>query len=310
MPFAMVFPGQGSQSVGMLGELAATNRIVRDTFEQASAALGYDLWHLVQTGPADDLNLTHRTQPALLTAGVAVFRCWRDRGGRKPVVMAGHSLGEYTALVCGGAIDFDVAVELVQYRGEVMQEAVPAGQGAMAAVLGLEDEQVAAACAAGAGDQIVEPVNFNAPGQVVIAGDREAVERAVVEAKSLGAKRAVMLPVSVPSHCALMAGAARKLAERLVDTEIRRPGLPVIHNVDGETHSDPDSIRSALTRQLHRPVLWTRCVEALRPYGATQAVEAGPGKVLSGLVRRIDRDLTTWPVYDPTSLQVALNGVG
>lgn len=309
MPFAIVFPGQGSQSVGMLAELAATQRTVRDTFEQASAALGYDLWHLVQSGPAEDLNLTERTQPALLTAGVAVFRCWLDRGGRKPLAMAGHSLGEYTALVCGNAIDFDVALRLVQYRGQLMQEAVPAGEGAMAAVLGLDDEQVAAACETVAGEEIVEPVNFNAPGQVVIAGHAVAVERAVAEAKSRGARRAVLLPVSVPSHCSLMAGAARRLAERLKDTEIRRPGLPVIHNVDAATHSDPDAIRTALTRQLHRPVQWTRCVAGLAERGAEQLIEAGPGKVLTGLVRRIDGDLKTWPVYDPASLQGALTGV-
>ncbi len=309
MPFAMVFPGQGAQSVGMLGELAATNKIVRDTFEQASAALGYDLWHLVQQGPADDLNLTHRTQPAMLTAGVAVYRCWRARGGRKPLALAGHSLGEYTALVCGDAIDFEVAVELVQYRGRLMQEAVPAGEGAMAAVLGLDDEQVAAACETAAGDEIVEPVNFNAPGQVVIAGNHDAVERAVAEAKALGAKRAVLLAVSIPAHCSLMAGAARRLAERLVETEFRRPGLPVIHNVDAQTHSEPDDIRSTLIRQLHRPVLWTRCVEALMRHGAEQVVEAGPGKVLTGVVRRIDRDLKAWPVYDSASLQGALAGV-
>jgi [acyl-carrier-protein] S-malonyltransferase len=309
MPFAMVFPGQGSQSVGMLGELAANNKIVRDTFEEASAALGYDLWHLVQSGPAEDLNLTYRTQPALVAAGVAIFRCWRARDGRKPVAMAGHSLGEYTALVCGDAIDFDVAIELVQFRGRVMQEAVPAGEGAMAAILGLEDEQVAAVCEAAAGEEIVQAVNFNAPGQVVVAGHQPAVERAVAEAKARGAKRAVLLAVSIPSHCSLMAGAARLLAERLVDIEIRRPGLPVIHNVDAEPHSDPDGIRTALTRQLHRPVLWTRCVDALVRCGAEQVVEAGPGKVLTGLMRRIDRDLKTWPVYDSASLQGALTGV-
>jgi [acyl-carrier-protein] S-malonyltransferase len=309
MPFAMVFPGQGSQSVGMLRELAATNKIVRDTFEEASSALGYDLWHLVQEGPAEDLNATHRTQPAMLTAGVAVYRCWRAHEGRKPAVMAGHSLGEYTALVCGDAIDFGDALSLVRFRGEAMQAAVPAGEGAMAAVLGLDAEQVEAACLAAAEHEVVEPVNYNAPGQIVIAGDAAAVERAVAEAKSLGARRAVLLPVSAPSHCSLMAGAARELAERLVETEVRRPGLPVIHNVDAEVHSEPNEIRTALTRQLHRPVQWTDCVDALRSFGATQVVEAGPGKVLSGLVRRIDRDLKAWPVYDPASLQGALSGV-
>jgi [acyl-carrier-protein] S-malonyltransferase len=306
MPIAMVFPGQGSQSVGMLGELAATDKIVRDTFEEASAALGYDLWHLVQEGPAEDLNSTERTQPALLAAGVAVYRSWRARGGRKPIVMAGHSLGEYTALVCGDALDFDVAVDLVRFRGAAMQNAVPAGVGAMAAVLGLDETQIAAACEAAAGPEVVEPVNFNAPGQIVIAGHAGAVERAVTEAKSLGARRAVMLPVSVPSHCSLMAGAARELAERLGAIEVRRPGLPVIHNVDAATHDDPDDIRMALTRQLHRPVLWTRCAEALRERGATQLVEAGPGKVLVGLMKRIDRDMKSWPVYDAGSLQGAL----
>jgi [acyl-carrier-protein] S-malonyltransferase len=310
MPFAMVFPGQGSQSVGMLGELAANNKIVRDTFEQASAALGYDLWHLIQNGPADDLNATHRTQPALLAAGVAVHRCWRELGGRKPVALSGHSLGEYTALVCSDAMDFTTAVELVQFRGEAMQRAVPAGEGAMAAVLGLEDEQVVAACETAAESDVVEAVNFNAPGQVVIAGSTSAVERAVVAAKELGAKRAVLLPVSVPSHCSLMAGAARELAERLSETEIRRPGLPVIHNVDGQAHDDADEIRTALTRQLHRPVLWTRCISELGERGASQIVEAGPGKVLTGLMRRIDRHMKAWPVYDPASLQGALTANG
>jgi len=306
MPFAMVFPGQGSQSVGMLGELAATNRIVRDTFEEASAALGYDLWHLIENGPAEDLNATDRTQPALLAAGVAVHRCWREQGGRKPVALSGHSLGEYTALVCSDAMDFTAAVKLVKFRGEAMQRAVPAGEGAMAAILGLEDEQVVAACETAANKDVVEAVNYNAPGQVVIAGATAAVERAVVAAKALGAKRALLLPVSVPSHCSLMAGAARELAERLAETEIRRPGLPVIHNVDGEAHDDADEIRMALTRQIHRPVLWTKCIGALGERGASQIVEAGPGKVLTGLMRRIDRHMKAWPVCDPASLQGAL----
>lgn len=306
MSFAMVFPGQGSQSVGMLADLARDNDIVRETFEAASAVLGYDLWGLTQEGPKELLDATHRTQPALLTAGVAVYRAWRSKNAPEPAVLAGHSLGEYTALVCADAIDFRDAVDLVRFRGEAMQQAVPAGAGAMAAILGLDDEQVAEACRQASDDQVVEPVNFNSPGQVVVAGERDAVDRAVAQAKSLGARRAIILPVSVPSHCALMTEAAGALAGRLAETEIVPPRIPVIHNVDAQLHAEPEEIREVLSQQLYRPVLWTRCIEAIKKMGAVRLVEAGPGKVLAGLVRRIDRDIKAWPVYDETTLDSAL----
>jgi len=303
---ALVFPGQGSQSVGMLKELAEAYPVVGQTFAEASAALGYDLWALVQEGPEQDLNRTDRTQPAMLAAGVAVWRVWQERGGARPAYMAGHSLGEYTALVCAEALDFAEAAALVADRGRFMQEAVPEGQGAMAAVLGLDDDQVRAACAAAAQGEVVEAVNFNAPGQVVIAGAKSAVERAIEALKAAGAKRALPLPVSAPSHCALMKPASERLAERLQTVTVRAPKIPVLHNVDVQTTQDPDAIRDRLVRQLYSPVRWVETVQALKAAGVTTTVECGPGRVLAGLNRRIDKELSAPAVYDPASLDQAL----
>jgi [acyl-carrier-protein] S-malonyltransferase len=303
---AMVFPGQGSQSVGMLAELAVACPQVGATFDEASEALGYDLWQLVQDGPEEMLNQTDRTQPAMLAAGVAVWRVWQDRGGAQPALMAGHSLGEYTALVCAGAIDFIEAIALVAGRGRCMQSAVPAGVGAMAAILGLDDDAVAAVCAESAGGEVVSPVNFNSPGQVVIAGHASAVERAVVTAKVAGAKRAVTLPVSVPSHCALMEPAAREFAARLAETAIQQPRIPVIQNVDAAAHEQPDDIRDNLSRQLYSPVQWVRTVQGMGASGVTRIIEAGPGKVLAGLCKRIDKGIAAAAVYDPATLDAAL----
>lgn len=310
MKFACVFPGQGSQAVGMLGELAAAEPRVAETFAEASEALGYDLWQLCSDGPESELNATDRTQPALLAAGVAVWRVWRDHGGADPEMMAGHSLGEYAALVCSGALDFAAAVRLVETRGRLMQEAVPLGLGSMAAILGLDDASVQAACAEAAGEEVVAAVNFNAPGQVVIAGHAGAVERAIAAAKSRGAKRAMPLPVSVPSHCALMAPAAEKLAKRLADTPFRRPAIPVVLNVSAQPASDPESIRDALTRQLHSPVRWVESMQYVAQQGVGAVVEMGPGKVLTGLVKRIDPALVGISVNDPASLAQALTQTG
>jgi [acyl-carrier-protein] S-malonyltransferase len=301
-----VFPGQGSQSVGMLAGLASAYPLVGDTFAEASAALGFDLWRLVQEGPPDHLNLTHNTQPAMLAVGVAVWRVWEQQGGTRPAYLAGHSLGEYAALVVGGAIDFADAVRLVAERGRLMQAAVPEGTGAMAAILGLDDDQVRAACAQAAAGEVVEPVNFNSPGQVVIAGHAGAVARAVEAAKLAGAKRAVPLPVSVPSHCALMRPAAEQLAQRLAATAVRMPAIPVLHNVDVAVAPTVDAIRDRLARQLHSPVRWVETVQRLAAEGVVLIVEAGPGKVLAGLSKRIDKNLETVAVYDPESLAAAL----
>ena len=306
MGFAIVFPGQGSQSVGMLGALGEAFPVVRQTYAEASEVLGYDLWRLVQAGPETELDRTERTQPALLAAGVAVWRVWQEQGGAAPVVMAGHSLGEYTALVCAGALAFPDAVALVAERGRYMQDAVPQGAGAMAAVLGLADEQVLAACEQAAQGEVVSAANFNAPGQVVVAGAAAAVQRAVEAARSAGAKRAVVLAVSVPSHCALMRPAAVRLTERLAALSIRTPGIPVLHNVDAAPRPDADGIREALAAQLYRPVRWTECVRAMAARGASAYLEAGPGKVLSALNRRIVAEAAVLPLGDPDGLQVAL----
>ena len=304
-PFVFLFPGQGSQSIGMLEGLAAAYPQVQDTFAEASQALGFDLWRLVTQGPVEELGRTENTQPAMLAAGVAVWRVWLARGGPMPVAMAGHSLGEYSALVCAGALDYAAAVATVAERGRLMQGAVPAGQGAMAAVLGLDDAQVAALCAAQAEGEVLEAVNFNAPGQVVIAGAAGAVNRAVGAAKAAGAKRAIVLPVSVPSHCALMQPAAERLAAYLAGVTVKSPQIPVIHNVTVETAADPDLIRSLLVRQLASPVRWVETVQRLSAE-ASLALEAGPGKVLTGLGKRIVPDLTTLPVLDPATLESAL----
>ncbi len=305
MTHAFVFPGQGSQSVGMLDALAAAEPLVRDTFAVASAALGYDLWQLVSAGPDDALNSTERTQPALLVAGVAVWRVWCMHGGPAPACLAGHSLGEYTALVAAEALDLATAVKLVEFRGRAMQAAVPPGVGAMAAVLGLDDDAVRAACAESAAGEVVAAVNLNSPGQVVIAGNVAAVERAAAACKARGAKRVVPLPVSVPSHCALMQPAAKALEQRLATTELRAPRIPVVHNFDVEAHQDPAAIKRALVAQLHSPVRWVECVAALKARGATRIVECGPGKVLAGLVKRIDKELEGLAIFDPATLTAA-----
>nr|WP_317402392.1 ACP S-malonyltransferase [Plesiomonas shigelloides] len=304
--FAMVFPGQGSQSVGMLADLAQQFPIVEQTFAEASAVLGYDLWALVQQGPAEELNKTWQTQPALLTASVAIWRVWQEKNGAMPVVMAGHSLGEYSALVCAGVMDFKDAVRLVELRGKLMQEAVPEGTGAMSAIIGLDNDSIAKACAESAEGQVVAPVNFNSPGQVVIAGNKEAVERAGAACKAAGAKRALPLPVSVPSHCALMKPAADKLAVALQEITFNAPRIPVINNVDVAAESDADAIRSALVRQLYSPVRWTETVESMSAQGVAHLLEMGPGKVLTGLTKRIVDSMTAAAVNDVASLAAAL----
>ena len=303
---AFVFPGQGSQSVGMLAELAQHEAVVGETFREASDALGYDLWRLVSDGPEAELNRTDRTQPAMLTAGVAVWRAWCRRGGARPVVMAGHSLGEYTALVAAEAIAFAQAVQLVAQRGRFMQEAVPQGQGAMAAILGLEDEQVQAVCRDAAQGEVVAAVNFNSPGQVVVAGAAAAVDRAIEAAKAAGAKRALPLPVSVPSHCALMQPAADNMRMVLKDVAIATPRTPVINNADVASYQDPEQIRDALVRQLYSPVRWVETVRTMAASGVRTVVECGPGKVLAGLNKRIDRDMSATAVYDSATLDAAL----
>ncbi|WP_288443892.1 ACP S-malonyltransferase [uncultured Serratia sp.] len=304
--FAFVFPGQGSQAVGMLAELAAQFPIVEKTFGEASSALGYDLWQLVQQGPAEELNKTWQTQPALLAASVAIFRVWQQQGGKAPALMAGHSLGEYSALVCAGVLDFKAAIRLVELRGKLMQEAVPEGTGAMYAIIGLDNDAIAKACEESAQGQVVSPVNFNSPGQVVIAGNKEAVERAGAACKAAGAKRALPLPVSVPSHCALMKPAADKLAVALQDITFNAPQVPVVNNVDVRTENDPEAIRSALVRQLYSPVRWTESVEFIAAQGVTSLLEVGPGKVLTGLTKRIVDTLTAAAVNDTASLSAAL----
>jgi len=305
---AIVFPGQGSQAVGMLSELAASYPLVNETFAQASDVLGYDLWKLTRDGPEDELNETDRTQPAMLAAGVAVWRVWQQAGGAVPGVMAGHSLGEYTALVCAGAMDFADAISLVEQRGRYMQSAVPAGVGAMAAILGLDDVTVADVCNRAAAGEVVSPVNFNSPGQVVIAGNADAVQRAIGLAKETGAKRALPLAVSVPSHCALMQSAAEQLAERLAQTGISTPSIPVIQNVDAARHDQPNAIRDNLKKQLYSPVQWVLTVQNMGGQGVTRIVEAGPGKVLAGLCKRIDKSIASAAVFDPDSLSAALAG--
>ncbi|AIJ06576.1 MULTISPECIES: ACP S-malonyltransferase [Edwardsiella] len=304
--FAMVFPGQGSQTVGMLADLAAQYPVVEQTFAEASEALGYDLWSLVQQGPAEELNKTWQTQPALLTASVAIYRVWQQNHGKQPAMMAGHSLGEYSALVCAGVLDFTQAVRLVELRGKLMQQAVPAGTGAMYAIIGLDNDAIAAACAEAAQGQVVAPVNFNSPGQVVIAGEKEAVERAGAACKAAGAKRALPLPVSVPSHCALMKPAADQLAEALKAIAFHAPSCPVINNVDVTAATDADAIRDALVRQLYSPVRWTETVQLMAAEGVDHLLEMGPGKVLTGLTKRIVDTMTAAAVNDCASLTAAL----
>ena len=309
MAFAFVFPGQGSQAVGMLAGLGAAEPAVRSTFAEASQVLGYDLWQLVSEGPGETLNATERTQPAMLAAGTAVWRVWRARGGSVPARVSGHSLGEFTALVCAGALDFPAAIELVRFRGQVMQEAVPAGSGAMAAILGLEDEVVLAVCREAAGSGIVEAANFNSPEQIVIAGERSAVQRAIEAAKARGAKRAVLLPVSVPAHSSLMRGAGERLRTRLASQPVRTPEIPYVSAVDAREHTAPEDIRELLVRQISSPVRWTDTLRVLSAGPIAQVVECGPGKVLTGLNRRIERrpDLAFLALEDPASIETALS---
>ena len=301
MTFAFVFPGQGAQTVGMM-DAYGDAPVVRATFDEASVVLGFDLWQLAAAGPAEALARTVVTQPLMLAAGVAVWRLWQSRPAPQPAWLAGHSLAEYSALVAGGALQFADAVRLIQRRAQLMQDAVPEGQGAMAAILGLDDAAVAAACAEGAQGEVLEPANFNSPGQVVIAGVRSAVERGIEAAKARGAKRAVMLMMSVPSHCSLLRGAADQLAEALAEVDVQAPRIPVIHNVDMQAHDDPAAIRAALVRQLYSPVQWSGSLRVLAEHGVVHVAECGPGKVLAGLCRRIDARLQGASLHDAASL--------
>lgn len=303
---AFVFPGQGSQQIGMLAELADSHPVIKNTFAEASEVLGYDLWDLVQNGPEADLNQTDKTQPALLTAGVALWRLWQEQGGEMPALVAGHSLGEYTALVCAGAISFADGVNLVKLRGEYMQQAVPAGTGAMAAILGLADEGIEQACADAAQGDVVSPVNYNCPGQVVIAGQKDAVERAIENCKAAGAKRAVPLPVSVPSHCALMKPAAEQMAAELAKIEVSMPEIAVVQNVTAAVPATIEELKANLLAQLYSPVLWTKSVQSMVEQGIESTVECGPGKVLSGLNKKIHKPLNVAAINDAAGLEKAL----
>jgi [acyl-carrier-protein] S-malonyltransferase len=310
MKSAFIFPGQGSQSIGMLSEAAEAWPIVNRTFAEASNVLGYDLWHVCQKGSPEELNQTMVTQPALLTASVALWRQWLVAGGPSPDFLAGHSLGEYSALVAAESLDFVEAVKLVRLRGELMQDAVPAGEGKMAAILGLSDDDVVAACDEAAQGEVVAAVNFNSAGQVVIAGTTAAVERAIEACKEKGARKAMPLPVSVPSHCALMKGAAEELAEALDDVRFNKAVIPIIQNVNAVGETDSDTLKANLLRQLYSPVLWTDSVRTLIDQGVGVAVECGSGKVLAGLIKRIDRNLSVYGIENPDSLSSALDAFG
>jgi len=306
MKLALVFRGQGSQQVGMLAGFAS-HPVVQATMREASDALGDDLWTLAENGPPEALNLTRNTQPLMLASAIAIWRAWEQEGGARPAIVAGHSLGEYSALVVAGAIAFRDAVPLVRFRAEAMQEAVPEGVGAMAAIMGAPDDAaIVEACREAAQGEVVEPVNFNAPGQLVIAGNKSAVERAMAAAKAKGAKRALLLPVSAPFHSSLLKPAAERLAARLAEVEIRSPSIPVLHNVDVAEHAEPDAIRNALAQQAASPIRWTETIEAMAARGVTHIVECGPGKVLTGLVKRIDESLTGLPLNDDAALAEAL----
>jgi [acyl-carrier-protein] S-malonyltransferase len=299
-----VFPGQGAQSVGMLADFAQAEPSIKARFDEASEIIGAPLSDYVFEGPEAQLNLTEFTQPAVLTASVALWNLWQERGGPIPAIMAGHSLGEYTALVCAGALSFAEGVRLVNLRGRYMQQAVPAGEGAIAAVLGLDDEQVAQCCAEA--DGLVTPANFNAPGQVAIAGERQAVAAAIEICKSAGAKRAVMLNLSVPVHCALMTPAGEQLAEALEACDLALPSIPIVHNIDGAVADDLAALKDKLLAQLAGPVQWVRCVQAMSAAGTTGLVECGPGKVLAGLVKRVDRKLPCLPTDSDDAMTSAL----
>ncbi|MGE3920261.1 MAG: ACP S-malonyltransferase [Gammaproteobacteria bacterium] len=289
---AFVFPGQGSQFVGMLSELAGNESIIENTFAQASEVLGYDLWSIVKNGPEEKLNQTEITQPALLVASYALYHLWLEKGGEEPELMAGHSLGEYSALVCSGAIDFPAGVDLVSKRGQYMQEAMQGKKGSMAAIVGLEDKQVTEICEEAAKGEVLSAANYNSIGQVVIAGEKSAVERAIILAEKMNARLAKEIPVSVPCHCSFMTPAAEKLANTLANIEIKAPKIPVIHNVDLESYSDPNKIRKALVLQIDHPVRWVETIQLMAQKGITGIVECGPGKVLSGLIKRIDKNIS------------------
>lgn len=303
---AFLFPGQGSQAVGMLGEMIEQESLVAATFAEASEALGYDLLALVKEGPTDRLNETERTQPAILTASVALWRLWQEKGGATPDYFAGHSLGEYSALVAAGVLAFKDAVKLVEKRGQLMQAAVPAGEGAMAAIIGLSDEQVEEACGAATGDDVCAAVNYNAPGQVVIAGTKAGVDQGIEAAKALGAKRALPLPVSAPSHCVLMKPAAEQLAAEMSMLDWQQATVPIVQNVDAKAYNNVEILRTNLVEQLYRPVQWVRTVQFLASDDVTQGFECGPGKVLSGLVKRIDKTLAVNPLEQPGAFADAL----
>ncbi len=302
---AFVFPGQGSQSLGMLAELGAQQSVVADTFAEASSALGYDLWALTQTGPEEQLNQTDKTQPAILAASIAIWRLWQAEGGAQPAFVAGHSLGEYSALVAAGSLPFADAIKLVELRGQLMQQAVPAGQGGMAAILGLEDADVLAACAEAAQGEVVSAVNFNAPGQVVIAGSAAAVERAIEACKAKGAKRAMALPVSVPSHCDLMRPAAERFASSVESIEWQAPQIPLVQNVSAAVVADLEVLKRDLLAQLYSPVRWVESMVALGDRGVTSLVECGPGKVLSGLNKRCVKGVSTYNLDTPEAFAAA-----
>ena len=303
---SFVFPGQGSQSVGMLAELSERHAVVRDTFAEASEGAGVDLWALSQDGPEEQLNRTEFTQPALLAAGVAVWRAWQAQGGAQPARLAGHSLGEYAALVAAGALPLADGARLVRLRGQLMQDAAPAGTGAMAAVLGAEDAVVAQICRQASGDEVVVPANYNSPGQIVIGGHAAAVDRALALLAEAGVRKAVKLAVSVPSHTPLMREAANRLSAAMAGMAWAEPAIPVVQNVDAEIHAGVQAIRDALVRQLYLPVQWTACVQALAAQGATRIAECGPGKVLAGLVKRIDKGLDARAIGQPTDFEAAL----
>lgn len=305
--FAMVFPGQGAQCVGMLSELAARYPIVQETFSDASSELGYDLWELSQNGPAEELNKTWRTQPALVAASVAIYKIWQQRHGAAPAMVAGHSLGEYSALVCAGVIDFNDAIRLVELRGKLMQAAVPEGEGSMYAIIGLDNNTISGLCKKAELGEIVSPVNFNSPGQTVIAGNKNAVERAATACKLAGAKRVIPLFVSVPSHCALMKPAAEKLAVTLNQIPFKLPTIPVLSNVNVKTEHDPDAIKRNLIEQLYSPVRWSEIVTTMAEQDVTVLLEVGPGKVLTGLTKRIVSTIRCISIGDPESLDMALD---
>jgi [acyl-carrier-protein] S-malonyltransferase len=303
---AFIFPGQGSQKVGMLADAAIEFPIITETFQQASSVLGYDLWALVQNGPQEELNLTERTQPMLLTASVALWRAWSQQSKVTPALMAGHSLGEWSALVCSGVVDFKDAVKIVQLRGKYMQEAVPAGVGSMAAIIGLDDASIISCCETAAENEVVSAVNFNSPGQVVIAGNKAAVDRACILCKENGAKLTQLLPVSAPFHSSLLKPAADRLAKDINAINFNSPNIPVVHNVNASTETNPARIKELMIEQIFNPVLWVDCVATLLKAGVDTCVECGPGKVLSGLTKRIDRSVTSLGIEAPDAFQQTL----